>query len=317
VKRLLVTGVSGLLGLNLALQAAGRFEVVGVLRGESARAAQGRTPFEMIQADLTMPGQIERVFEQARPDTVLHCAAMTEVDRCELFPEEAYLTNAWLPGALASGAARQGVRMLHISTDAVFDGLRGDYTETDTPNPVNLYARTKLEGERAVAEANPDALIARVNFFGWSWQGQRSLSEYFFNHLSAGRRISGFTDLYFSPLLVNDLVEILLHMLERELNGLYHVVSGEGLSKYAFGRLLARQFGFDEELIAPGSYRSAGLRALRSPRLTLCSDKLAQAMNEQMPTLEPAMARYHALYLQGYPQKLRSVFAGPEKSVVG
>lgn len=313
--RLLITGVSGLLGINLAWLTAGRFQVTGVMRGFRATTVPGLTPFSVIEADLTRPGEVERVLEQAQPDAIIHCAALTEVDRCQMFPEDAQVLNAHLPGILARAAGQRGVRLVHISTDAVFDGLRGDYTEHDTPVPINVYARTKLEGEHAVADANPDALIARVNFYGWSWQGQRSLSEYFFNQLSAGMPVQGFADLVFCPLLVNDLVEILLRMLDRELSGIYHVVSSECQSKYDFALMLARAFGFDEGLVTP-AFSNGNLKAPRSPLLTLRSEKLARALGETLPCQQPAMQRYAELYHEGYPQAMRSVLVKPGSSLV-
>jgi dTDP-4-dehydrorhamnose reductase len=314
VKRLLVTGVSGLLGINLAWSMTGRYDVTGVLRGRRAVAVPGHTPFEAIEADLTLPGEVERVLDLSQPDVIIHTAALTEVDRCEMHPEEARRTNTVLPGILARAAARAGVEMLHISTDAVFDGLRGDYSEEDTPNPINVYARTKLDGERAVAEAYPDALIARVNFFGWSWQGSRSLAEFFFNSLSAGLPVFGFDDVFFCPLLVNDLVEILLRMVDLRLKGVYHVVSSECQSKYAFALMLAREFGFDEQLISPAPFTQGNLRAQRSPRLTLRTDRLAHALGAPLPGQHSAIRRYAALYDQKYPQILRSVLVEPNHS---
>lgn len=310
--RLLITGVSGLLGVNLAWLAAGRFDVVGVLRGERAVADPAKAPFTTVLADLTQPGQVDRVLDQVQPDVVVHCAALTDVDRCETHPEEAYQANTFLPGQLARATASRRIRLVHISTDSVFDGERGNYSETDQPRPINTYARTKLEGERAVADSNPDALIARVNFYGWSWLGRRSLSEYFFNNLTAGRPVNGFDDLIFCPLLVNDMVELLLRMLEARLTGLYHLVSSECLSKFAFAQLLAREFGFDETLVAPASYTSAGLRAPRSPRLSLCCDRLANALGCSLPGQVPAMRRYVELHRQGYPQMLHSMFVRKE-----
>lgn len=317
MKRLLVTGVSGLLGLNLAYLSAGSYQVTGVLRGKRAVSVPGRTPFEVVAADLTQAGQIERLMEQTCPDAIIHCAALTDVDRCQVMADEAEQINALLPGQLAQAALKNGVRLLHISTDAVFDGARGDYTEEDQPRPINTYARTKLAGERAVADANPDALVARVNFFGWSWQGSRSLSEYFFHHLSAGQAVPGYTDLQFCPLLVNDMVEILLRMLEQGLSGLYHVVSSEAQSKFSFGRMLAREFGLDEALIFPASYQESEMQAPRSPRLTLRSDKLAQALGETLPGQQAGLRRYASLYRQGYPQALRAVLAEPNHSIAG
>jgi dTDP-4-dehydrorhamnose reductase len=307
----LVTGVSGLLGSNLARMVSDCFDITGVLTGNHVLPAPGRAPFKAITADLTAPGQVERIFDEAQPEMVIHCAAMTDVERCEAFPDQAARVNADLPGRMAKVAAQHRVQFLHISTDSVFNGEAGSYDEEDEPSPINVYSRTKLEGERRVLEAYPGALVARVIFYGWSWQGQRSLAEWFYNNLSAGNCIHGFTDLVFCPLLVNDMVPILLKMLERRLSGLYHVVSSEAQSKFAFGRMLAREFGFDEELISPASYQTAGLKAPRSRMLNLKSEKLARALGEEMPAQTPAVRRFVQLHRQGYQRVLREMFTEP------
>lgn len=313
--RLLVTGVSGLLGSNLAWLAAEDHAVTGVLRGARAVAVPGRTPFAVIEADLTVPGQAERVLELARPDAIVHCAALTSVDYCEEHPEEAYRVNVQASAMLARAAANQGAQMLYISTDSVFDGACGSYCEEDAPNPINVYARTKLEGEQAVHQAHPNALTARVNFYGWSWQGSRSLAEFFFNHLAAGQAVQGYHDVIFCPLLVNDMVSIFLRMLQRRLSGLYHVVSAECQSKYDFARMIAAAFGLDENLIMPASFRSGNHQASRSPLLTLNAEKLACALGEDLPGQWPAMQRFAELYRLGYPQSLRALFVEPDPSL--
>lgn len=317
MKRLLVTGVSGLLGVNVAWLASGRFHVTGVMRGIHAAPLPETGAFDILLSDLTQPGEVERVLDAAQPDVIIHCAALSEVDRCETQPEAAERVNTWLPGKLAEGTRRSGARLVHISTDAVFDGQAGGYTEEDLPNPINVYASTKLDAERVVAQANPDALIARVNFYGWSWQGRRSLAEFFFLNLAAGNPVKGFADIHFCPLLANDLVDILLEMLERDLSGLYHVVSSEGQNKYEFGRMLARSFGFDESLVSPSSYTASGLIAPRSPNLTLRSDKLARALGREMPAQEEGLQRFADLYHQGYPQNLRALLVQPDHSRAG
>ncbi len=308
MKRLLVTGASGLLGLNLALQARDRYDVTGTLRRE--RLAPGaKAPFTPIYTDLAQPGSVERALDEAAPDVVIHTAALTDIDQCEARPEEAQALNADLPEALAKAAARRGCAFVHISTDAVFDGRRGGYDENDAPCPINVYARTKLDGERRVAEANPGAIIARVNFYGWSWTGTRSLAEWFYHNLMAGRPIRGFANVLFCPLLVGDLVEILLKMVDLRLSGLYHAVSAEGLSKCDFGRMLARQFGFDESLVSSASYIISDLRAPRARSLTLSSAKLSAALGQPLPAQAEPMRRFHQQLVAGYPAFIRSVLA--------
>ena len=302
-RRILVTGASGLLGLNLALEAAKEYTVFGQVNSHLLHTAA----FTSIQADLLVPGTAERLIEQTQPDWVIHCAALANLDACEADPAQAQQLNTEVPRKLAKVVARGGARLLHVSTDAVFDGRRGDYTEQDAPNPLGVYARTKLEGELAVATANPDAIIARVNLFGWSLNGRRSLAEFFFYNLSAGRPVQGFTDVFFCPLLANHLAQLFLKMLQAHLTGLYHVVSSQSSSKYQFGVEVARKFGLDENLISPVSIITGGLKAVRSPNLTLRVDKLTQALGESIPKLSTGLDGFYTLYQQGYPQMLRQL----------
>lgn len=301
--RILITGASGLLGLNLALEITRRHMVFGTVNHNTLKT----DAFTVIQTNLLAPGAVERLLERTKPDWVIHCAALANLDACEVDPLLAKQLNTELPYTLANHVARSGARMLHVSTDAVFDGLRGDYTEGDVATPVGVYSCTKLEGEQAVAEANPNAIIARVNLFGWSITGKRSLAEFFFNNLSTGQQVMGFTDVLFCPLLANDLADIFVNMLEKNLNGLFHVVSSESLSKYDFGVRLARRFNLDSSLIIPTSVVDSGLKAFRSPNLTLRSDKLAHALGKSLPMLSTGLDKLYTLYQQGYPQMLRSL----------
>lgn len=298
--RFLVTGASGLLGLNFSLQAANQHELVAVVNRHGLKGV----PFPVVSADLIQPGMVERVLEVTQPEVMVNCAAVAILDTCEAQPELAYQVNAALPGTLAAAALRLGVRMVHISTDAVFDGVRGCYDEDDAPNPVNHYGKTKLAGERNVLEANPDALVARVNFYGWSLHGKRSLAEWFFYQLAAGQPVKGFTDVFFCPLEVTHLAEILLRMVELRLSGLYHVVSPECLNKYDFGVRIAHEFGFDEALLLPGSWQEGGLKAHRSANLQLKVDRLTQALGKMPPDQMAGLRRFHDLQRQGYPQRL-------------
>ena len=262
-----------MLGLNLALEAAQAHRVFGVAHS----AALHTEAFTVLQADLLAPGAVERLLDQTQPDWVIHCAALAVLDACEANPPLARQLNTELPALLAQHVARGGARLLHVSTDAVFDGRRGGYTEDDPPNPLSVYARTKLEGEHRVLAIDPQAIVARVNLFGWSLSGKRSLAEFFFNNLTAGKPVMGFTDVYFCPLLANDLAQVFLAMLAQELQGLYHVVSGECLSKYDFGVRLAQLFGLDANLIQATQVEDSGLKVPRSPRLTLSNTRLSTA----------------------------------------
>jgi dTDP-4-dehydrorhamnose reductase len=309
--RILITGASGLLGINLALEYAAEHTVFGTVNthGLDMNLLPASSRFNSSQVDLLAPGCLEAVVEQSQPDWVIHCAALANLEACEEDPALAMRLNAELPGRLAQLVRQLGARLVHISTDAVFDGLRGGYTEYDAPNPLSTYAKSKLAGEIAVQKADPSAFIARVNLFGWSLSGRRSLAEFFYYNLKAGKSVKGFTDVYFCPLLVNHLAAVLTKVLNLGLSGCYHLVSSECSSKYEFGIRLAKLFGLDESLIEPASFINGGLRAPRSPRLTLDTHKLSTAIGQALPGLSTGLEQFYQLYQQGYPQLLQTIGA--------
>ena len=299
--RILITGASGLLGLNLALDARHAHDVIGVYRSTLASA-----PFQVIKADLLDPNAIIDVLKESKAEAVINCAALADVDACETNPELARLVNSELPPRLADACARRKVRLLHISTDAVFDGQKvGYYTENDRPNPSGVYATTKYEGEKAVLQINPLSIVARVNFYGWSLSGKRSLAEFFVNNLSNGKNVNGFTDVTFCPMLVNHLGEILVTMLERGLHGLYNAVGPQAMSKYQFGVEIARKFGLQESLISPQSVDKSSLTARRSHNLRLSTHKLSTDLQLTLHDFSTGLEVFYTQAQQGYPQKIR------------
>ena len=303
--RLLITGASGLLGINLALEAMREHEVIGIDRGKLKR-----TPFDVVSMDFLSPNISTLIddwlLNETRPDAIIHTAALANLDECESNPEKAHQLNAEIPGILARLCERRSIRFVHISTDAVFDGTKkGAYTEEDEPHPQGIYAQTKLDGEHAVQKANPQAIIARVNFYGWSLTNRRSLGEFFVNNLSEEKNVNGFTDVIFCPMLVNHTARLLLAMLEKNLSGLYHVVGAQAMSKYQFGLEIARKFGLKESHILQKSVEASGLTAKRSHNLWLSIHKLSTERGSPIPEFSTGLDEFYTQYQQGYPQKIR------------
>jgi len=304
--RLVVTGASGLLGLNLSLVAADRgYSVTGLVHSHPLVGV----PFNVLHADLLEHTIALEVIEGLCPDMLIHCAAVANIDRAENSPALAHKLNGEVPGFLAKAARQWGVPFVHISTDAVFDGRKKGYIETDAVHPLSVYAQTKLLGEERIQAANPDALIVRTVFYGWSGSGKRSLAEFFFNHLKAGHRVKGFTDTRFCPLYVEDLAETLLEMIDTGLGGMYHVVSPENLSKYMFGVRIAHKFGFDEDLIEPAEMDEMNPEAPRSKNLVLNPRKTQQALGHPLPSIDEGIQHFYQRWQEGYPAQLQG-YAG-------
>jgi dTDP-4-dehydrorhamnose reductase len=300
--KLLITGASGLLGINLALETMREHEVIGVDRGKLKS-----TPFRVRRADFLQTNEINSLLDSTNPDWLINCAALANLEKCEENPAQAKILNADFPAELASACARRNIKFAHLSTDSVFDGTKESiYTEEDEPSPPGIYSQTKLDGERAVQQANPQAIIARVNFYGWSLGGRRSLGEFFVNNLSEGKNVNGFTDVIFCPMWVNHLSRLLIEMVEKNLSGLYHVVGAQAMSKYQFGVEVARKFGLRESLIQPQSVERSELTAKRSHNLWLSIHKLSTALGHEIPNFSTGLDGFYTQFQQGYPQKIRS-----------
>jgi dTDP-4-dehydrorhamnose reductase len=300
--RILITGVSGLLGINLANEAMKSHDIIGVDRGKL-----GNAPFQIVQEDLSDLTAIGPLLDAVKPAWLINCAALADLDMCEEYPERAKLLNTDMPAEFAKACKTRGISMVHISTDAVFDGQKeGFYTEQDQPNALNVYSKTKLDAEKAVAAENPSALITRVNFYVWSLSGKRSLAEFFYNNLTHNKSMSGFTDAIFCPMLVNHTSRILIKLLERGAIGLYHLVGAQSMNKYQFGVEIARKFNLNEAGISPRSIHTSNLSAKRSHNLSLSTKKLSDILGEALPEFSTGLDEFYTQFQQGYPQKIRS-----------
>lgn len=302
MSKILVTGAAGLFGINFCFNAHQHHQVLGTVRRPIKQL-----PFETTPLDLVEKGSLDRVIEQFKPDAIIHAAANANLDDCERNPREAFHLNADLPGRIAEQTAQRGIQLIHISTDAVFFD-KGDrfFNESDSPNPAIAYSQSKLEGEANVLSTDPYAIVARVNFFGWSISGKKSLAEFFFNHLSRNQPCFGFPDVHFCPLYVEDLAEIFQTILEKQLHGLYHVTGSEALSKFEFGRRIAVRFGFEPELISPKEVELSTLNTQRSHNLRLDNSRLSTDLDEEIPGVTHGIERFYTQFRLGYPQKLQS-----------
>ena len=301
----LITGVSGLLGANLAITARDDgMPVAGLSRAYGVNIPG----VEVLRVDLTDTSAVERLCRALRPRWVVHCAALTNVDWCEDHPAEAQEVNAGASGRLAAAARSLGARVVYVSTDAVFDGkLTAGYKEEDTPAPLNVYARTKWLGEKAVLEAAPDSLVVRTNLYGWNVQPKQSLAEWVLSRLEAGVEVPGFDDVVFSPLLANDLGRLILDLMGRGAKGVYHAGAADSCSKYAFAHRLAGEFGFDSAQVLRTSLAATPLRAPRPFNTVLNTRKLSETIGRVPPTVAEGLRRLKSLRDCGFVDRLKKM----------
>lgn len=289
--RLLVTGANGLLGANAGRnlgRASNAITSIGLNRSQAATAHFDET----VRGDLTDLDSLRGAVDKVRPDVVLHAGALASHEACESDPKLARLMNVEATRTLTSSARTAGASFVYISTDAVFDGERGGYSEANTPSPFSVYGRTKLEGEFAALSEHPESLVICTNFFGWSPGGTRSILKFVVNSLQAGTSVNGFTDFSVTSIYVQHLLQALHELVMHDHTGLVHLASRDSLTKFEFGIDVADVFGLDTGLISPSTSSAVGLQTSQARNLslnvTLCESLLGRSLPSQHEGLSAA-----------------------------
>ena len=299
--RIFITGISGLLGLNAALQLKDRHDVSGGYLTHPIRVAD----VSAYPVDLSEAVAVEKIFKAKRPEVVLHTAGLTNVDACEANPAEAKRLHVEATRHVARAAQRAGAKLVHISTDHLSDGTGKFITEQSAPAPLNEYARTKWQAEQAAVKECPGALIIRTNFFGWGTPVKKSFSDWILDGLRSGRTLTLFQDVYISPLLINDLVDVIEELVQRKESGIFNVASRDRISKYEFGMRLAKVFELlRPDSFLPGRFRLAALPANRPLDMSLDTNKVTTVLGRAMPSVEDALQELKDLEGSGWSKKV-------------
>jgi dTDP-4-dehydrorhamnose reductase len=274
-RRAIITGAAGLIGRYL-LKTASRWAPEWDVRG-------------LTRADLDLIDQteVERTWRALNPDAVIHCAAMSRTKDCEQDPERARRIN--VEATVRLSRRSESVPFLFLSSAEVFDGREGWYVETDEPNPINVYGRTKLDAERLVLE-NPGHTVLRIVLTaGTSSGGDRSFVEDMTRTARAGRSVVLYTDEYRCPLPAGVIARAVWELLERNRPGLYHLGGRERLSRWEIGTCLLPWYPELEGRLVEGS-RRRHQGAARPEDLSLRCDKLQRLLSFPIPGLREWLA---------------------------
>ena len=270
--RLLVIGSSGLVGSKVATNAqSDGFEVYCTqYTRKSSLPHTSRLDISDRESTLSLVREI-------RPHVIINTAALTNVDYCEGHKEEAKKVNVDGTRNLVEAARVQGSRLIHISSDSVFDGANGPYVETDPPHPINYYSETKFESEKLVSQL-PSYAIARPSVvFGWtsSTVGNPSASAkslnfgmFVLDKLANGEEVKAVNDQFSTPTFADNLAIALLRLARVAENGTFHTAGKTCLSRYQFATMLAEVFGYATTSVR--SVRSSDLRQLATRPVNSC-----------------------------------------------
>ena len=238
-----------------------------------------------IQFDITNMDSIVSCVKKYSPQVIINCAANVNVDDLENNEKLAFSINAYGAENIAKVCKNNKIRLLHISSDAVFDGKNGMYVEEDVMNPINIYAKSKMLGEELISKNLENYVIIRTNFYGFHKQ-DKFLFNWILSKLKNNETFTGFNDVFFNPLEVTNLSKMIYELSEKNFCGILHLSSDEIFSKFEFAIKISEFFGFDSNLIKKASIDELGLNAKRPKNTTLVNNKAKNLLDTKIQKLD-------------------------------
>ena len=283
--KILVTGAGGLLGSKL----------VHILSKENdVTPTHNVNPLQpnSIPMNIAEEDSVSRVLRSVRPDVVVHAAAMTNVDGCESNEELAWGINVQGTRNIAQGCRTIDAKLVYVSTDYVFDGEKGLYSEQDKTNPINYYGLTKLKGEEFATQLCRDSVVARASVvYGWH-PTRTNFATWIIDSLRNRRQLNVAIDHHNSPTLADDLAEIIGRIISSKANGVYHTSGSERISRYEFALKIADIFKLDRSLVKPVKMKEIKAWTAKRPKdSSLSVGKLQNDLGIEPLDLTRALSR--------------------------
>jgi dTDP-4-dehydrorhamnose reductase len=283
---ILIIGASGYLGGNLARIASSDWNIFLTFHNNKIEFGEKNKIFQL---DIKNAEDVLRLIYKISPKFIVHTAAMTNLASCEVNKKEAWNINVIGTKNIALAAEQIKAKLIYISTDLVFDGTKGFYTEEDVPNPVCHYGYTKYEGEKIVSSICKDYIIARTSLiYGNSVNSSKCSAENLINSLKNNITVNLFFDEYRTPVYVNDISEIILELAELKNNKeTYNICGSEKISRYQFGLKIAESFNLNKENIIVVSSNNPIYNKYNRPKdCSLSNTKVKRMLSTEFLSME-------------------------------
>ena len=311
-KKVLITGGSGLLALNIAICKKSDWEIILVLHSKKV-SIDG-----VVTAKLSLDtlGDVDEMIDSIRPDYIIHTAGLTNVDLCEQNRSNARISNVITTRNIAKVAGKYGIKLFHISTDHFTKSFIPNSSEEDIDIPLNYYAQTKLEAEFEVNRYASDAVILRTNFFGWGPSYRKSFSDFIIKSIRAGEKVHLFSDVFYNPILIDDLADIIDSLFETSFSGVLNAVGDERVSKFEFGKMVARKFNLDESLLIPVLITDQKDMVKRPMDMSLSNRKLKEVLGNKSYSIESSLKKLYAQEFEGRDKKVNNAVVHEDSAII-
>jgi dTDP-4-dehydrorhamnose reductase len=289
-KTIFITGANGLLGQKLCRDFSSSYKVIATDLQPDNLVSFPNLSYETL--DITDRRSLEFHVRFYKPSVIINTAAYSDVDGCEMHQTKAWAINVGGVKNLVRACQKHDAKLVHLSTDYIFDGENGPYSEDDPPKPMNFYGETKLESEKLIRESGIDFIIVRTNvLFGFGKNVKKNFLLWLLDKLSAGEKLKIVTDQLNNPTLADNLSECILAMVERNLSGIFHIGGAEYLSRYDFALKVAEVFGFKDAEIAPIKTDSLKQKAKRPSRGGLKIQKAQGILKTKLLNVKEGLKR--------------------------
>ena len=243
------------------------------------------------QLDITKEDAIKSFFQIHKPDTLINCSAISNLEFCEKNKSHAFNVNALGAKKLAQACNIYGSHLIHVSTDYVFDGNAGPYQENDVPKPISYYGQTKHESEELVLKENENFCVARTALlYGWC-QNKQNLATMIISELRNNRQVKLIDDQQVSPSYTDNVAEMMLELAQMKISGIFNVANSSTVTRYDFGILLSEVFELNKSLIKSISIEDFRWKVPRPHKSGLLIEKISKVLRKKPLTVKECLIR--------------------------
>lgn len=304
MKKIFFIGGTGLLALNWAAYCYGKFKVI---LGTNKKLIKPSFASTISLSGIQSGSSLQSIIGKIEPDIVINTAAITNIEYCEMYPENAYESNVNLASQVAIACNKLDIPLVHVSTDHLFSGLDAYSAEEKQPSPINVYSKTKAIAEEQVGSECSNSIIVRTNFFGIGTSYRRSFTDQIISELAKNDSFWGFDDVFFTPILASDLAECVHQLIENKRYGVYNVSSNNRISKFEFALLVARLFGYSESLVKPCKIEERSNLVNRPRDMSLSNCKVSATLKRDLGTAEDGLRRLRDQFNQKIYQGIQAL----------
>ena len=281
--KFLVTGSAGLIGQQLVKDLSDSYQVFSSYNKSIPEYG------EPVRMDLRDQKEISNVLNEKNPDVVIHLGAMTDVDLCEREHHSATEINAKSTETIAKECSRQNSFLIYVSTDYVFDGNSGMYKETDIPNPIGFYGKSKLDGEIAVQNFSKKYCIARTSTPFGLHPTKKTFPTWIIDNLKQENKINVLTDQITSPTYIPNLCQMLIEISKKTITGILHVSGASKISRYAMACIIAENFDYKQSSLNPSRMNEMSWDAKRPKNSSLDVSKAISILDEKPQIIQESL----------------------------